>query len=260
MDDKEIEKTTLIAIPAYNCAKQITRVLGALVDSGFSSMNIWVVDNLSSDTTVSSALQAKRFLPKLRVFVNMENINLGGTHKIVFENAKQEGFSHVVILHGDDQATPEDISGMFRASAKTGGSSVLGSRFMKNSTLQGYDWKRILGNQILNQIYSIFAARRLSDLGSGLNLFCLSDLDSSQYLGFGNTITFNYQLILDLVGRGVAFSFYPIVWKEEDQVSNARNVSVFLSALRILIRWRFSSGDVLREPLEMPKAWNEVLY
>jgi dolichol-phosphate mannosyltransferase len=80
--------------------------------------------------------------------------------------------------------------------------------------------------------------RRLEDLGSGLNLFALADLDPSTYLRFANRLTFNYELILDLVARKVRFAFVPITWREEDQVSNARNWNIFRTALVNLLRWR----------------------
>jgi hypothetical protein len=130
---------------------------------------------------------------------------------------------------------------------------------MKDSRLQGYDWKRVLGNRILNLLYSLLAGRLLYDLGSGLNLFRLNDLDPKTYEKFGNTITFNYQLILDLISRGISFSFLPILWREEDQISNARNVSVFMTAIGILVAWKFKLKG-LSSGVEVQLApWNEKL-
>lgn len=110
---------------------------------------------------------------------------------------------------------------------------------MRESRLIGYDMKRIAGNHVLNTIYSVVALRRLTDLGSGLNLFALSDLQEEMYLNFADKLTFNYELILDFVRRKVNFAYVPITWREEDQVSNARNMNIFKTALVNLFRWRF---------------------
>jgi hypothetical protein len=85
----------------------------------------------------------------------------------------------------------------------------------------------------------------LVDLGSGLNLFALRDLDERTYRRFANGMTFNFELLLDLVGRGVSFAYLPITWREEDQVSNARNWRVFRAGLAGLVRWRLGlpAGD-----------------
>jgi len=259
MKHLDLQTDFLIAIPSYNCGPQIRRVLSGLESEKLGSMNVWVVDNGSSDSTVEEALAAKRYLPQLRVFVNTKNINLGGSHKVIFPEAQALGFSHVFILHGDDQASPTDIKGMFELSRNNGGISVLGARFMKESILQGYDWKRIFGNKILNLVFSVCARRRLYDLGSGLNLFRLVDLEPQTYVNFGNTITFNYQLILDLIRRNVSFIFSPISWKEEDQVSNARNVYVFMAGIKILVAWMFRVKNRTSQLQDMPRTWNEKL-
>ena len=48
----------------------------------------------------------------------------------------------------------------------------------------------------------------------------------------------NIELVLDLVRRGVRFAYVPITWREEDQVSNARNWRVFSTGVAGLVRWR----------------------
>ena len=219
---------------------------------------IWVVDNGSLDRSVDVASSAQQALSNLRIFVNSENISLGGTHKAVFRKAKENGFTHVVVLHGDDQASPDEINSLIIASVRTAGATVLGSRFMKGATLQGYDFKRVAGNKVLNFVYSIFARRKLTDLGSGLNLFRVSDLAPETYMGFGNSLSFNYELMLDFIQRGVPFSYVPITWREEDQTSNARNIQIFIEAIRILIRWVLHRPKSRAELLAESFSWKEV--
>ena len=232
-----------VAIPAYNCSPQLPSVLGDLVAISEKFTEIWVIDNCSTDGTLASARSFKGPIPNLRVFLNSTNVSLGGTHKNAFSFAKAQGFTHVVILHGDNQASVGDIESLLEVSAGHSGATVLGSRFMPKSNLVGYDWKRVLGNRALNLIYSMFSGRVLTDLGSGLNLYKLDDLDASVYLTFENSLSFNYQLILELVRRKANFSYVPIRWSEDGQVSNARNVEIFASALKIVWKWRFTNDS-----------------
>jgi hypothetical protein len=104
--------------------------------------------------------------------------------------------------------------------------------------LQGYDWKRIWGNRVLNIAYTLLTGRKCVDLGSGLNVFALNDLDERTYLEFADKLTFNFELLLDLIKRKVKFAYVPITWREEDQVSNARNFSIAKTAATNLLRWR----------------------
>lgn len=251
----------VIAIPAYNCAGQIGRVLDEVTEELAGRVaEVWVIDNRSTDDTLEKALHYRRSgrLPNLRVFRNRQNNSLGGTHKVAFEHARAAGHSHVVILHGDNQARSDEVALLLdHAAAHPETQTVLGSRFSRDSRLQGYDAKRIWGNRILNTLYSAVALRRLEDLGSGLNLFALKDLDPATYQRFADRLTFNYELILDLVARRVSFAFVPITWREEDQVSNARNWSIFRTALRNLVLWRL--GRPTSEPApDRDYEWDEV--
>ena len=213
---------TLIAIPTFNCAPQIARVLdsyAALTEK--IDHEIWIIDNGSKDETIEVAMSKilNLKLTNIRVLQNPSNVNLGGTQKKVFNEAKKCGFSHVLIFHGDDQASAHDISPIIDFSQMNSDCTVLGSRFMKNSNLVNYDKKRVVGNKTLNLLFSIRCRRWLSDLGSGLNLFCLQDFDTSEYLTFTNGLTFNYEVITDLVKRKINFLYSPITWTEQDQVS-----------------------------------------
>lgn len=233
----------LLAIPAYNCEKQITRVLDEIDDKLADRVSeIAVIDNGSPDKTIDAALSYKKAgrLKNLHVYKNNSNYSLGGTHKVAFLRAEQLGLTHVVILHGDNQAKSDEANRLIdyiETHPRT--QTVLGSRFSKGSVLQGYDWKRIWGNRVLNIIYSVFTFRRCKDLGSGLNIFALKDLDQKTYLGFADKLTFNFELLLDLIKRDVKFSYIPITWREEDQVSNARNFNIAKIAIVNLILWRF---------------------
>lgn len=234
----------LIAIPSYRCEKQITRVLDAIDQKLLDRVEeIAVIDNGSPDNTVQKALDYKktgRLGKKLHVYQNVDNYNLGGTHKVAFLRAESLGLTHVIIIHGDDQAKSDEANLLLDfAEAHPEHQTVLGSRFNKKSTLIGYDTKRILGNKTLNMIYTIVTMRKCEDLGSGLNLFALSDLDKSTYLQFADKLTFNFELLLDLIKRKVNFAYVPITWREEDQVSNARNFNIFKTALVNLFSWRF---------------------
>ena len=241
----------LLAITCYNCAPQLPRVLAKLTPEIAGRMSeIMVIDNRSEDGTVDAALGTARELglANLKVFRNRENYSLGGSHKVAFLHAEDIGATHVVILHGDDQADPADIPRLLEAVESGRCTTALGSRFNRDSVLVGYDWKRILGNRVLNVVYTVLTLRHVEDLGSGLNVFCVADMDMHRLLNFADRLTFNFELLLDLIDRGVSFAYVPITWREEDQVSNARNFNIAWTAFKNLCHWRFRRSTFFGGP------------
>lgn len=238
----------LVAIPAYNCAMQIPRVIKGFDKKLLDRVDkVIVVDNGSNDGTVEAAKKAiaKLKSSKVEVWQNKNNVNLGGTHKVAFLTGQKMGMDYVAILHGDDQAKTAELHNLIdSAEQNPDAGAILGTRFMRGSKLVGYSQQRIWGNRAINLAYSVVALRPSHDLGSGLNLFRLKDLKDQRYLGFGDTITFNIDLLLDYFRKDTKLKFVPITWTEEDQVSNARNFKVGSTAVKKLLRWRFGVSEL----------------
>lgn len=235
----------LAAIPCYNCEIQITRVLGeldAILDECPWIKKVAVIDNRSKDQTAEAAISCIKQLKnreRFHVFRNTVNAGLGGTHKIAFSMAKKENFTHVLIVHGDHQATPADAPKLLQTSIENNEITVLGSRFRNFALLSGFSKVRIAGNVALNVFYTLGTGRRVSDLGSGLNLFKMSDINLSTVQDFDNGFAFNMDLLLYFIRNKCKFKYIPIHWSTSDQVSNVNAFIVGLKTGMKLIYWFF---------------------
>lgn len=232
-----------VAIPCYNCASQLPRVLTELRDVAATHTEIsaiYVIDNRSNDDTLQAAEGFKNSFPapvRFQLFRNYENIGLGGTHKVALSLAQKENMSHLLILHGDHQASAYDIPLLIAESRRSGGITILGSRFIDLKNLSGYSLLRTWGNIALNVMYTVVTRRQVRDLGSGLNLFRLADLRPQHYQNFDNGFTFNMDMLLHLIRSKAAFSYIPIRWSTTDQISNARALNVGMKTLFKLLPW-----------------------
>ena len=159
---------------------------------------------------------------------------------MAFERALREGIDYVAILHGDDQATPSELNVLIdQAIQHPHAAAILGARFAIGSHLIGYEKLRIWGNYVLNLFFTLLTGRWTVDLGSGLNLFAMKDLQDRRYLGFLDTLTFNIDLLLDYYKKKVPLVWQPITWSETDQVSNAKIFTIGWMILKQLLTWRF---------------------
>lgn len=228
----------LLFIPMYNCEKQIVRVLGQLTDEvcGYLS-EVIIVNNRSTDRGEEAAEKyLKTHFIKTRVSLlrNDKNYGLGGSHKVAFNYAIDNGFDYVIVLHGDDQGRISDFIPLLKSRIYRKYDCCLGARFMKGSRRIGYSRVRVLGNYGFNLFFSAVVHRAIKDLGSGLNLYRVSVLRNRYFMKYPDTLYFNDVMILASCYYRQKILFYPISWREEDQVSNNKLWSFSCALLRML--------------------------
>jgi glycosyltransferase involved in cell wall biosynthesis len=255
----------------YNCANQIGRVVSQVERAVAAGVDLAVllIDNRSRDDTLEMARTAlaRAALPEAWLLQNNDNYGLGGSHKVAFGFARDHGFDHLIVLHGDDQGSLADILPLLAAGEHVLTDALLGARFQPGARLQGYSRLRTVANHVFNAIFSIVAGRRLYDLGSGLNLFRTAIFDDGFHWRYADDLTFNYYLILGLVHHGRTIGFFPISWREDDQVSNAKLTSQGLRMLRLLAgritsRRAFFAGEhraTVREAYPATLVWHGAM-
>lgn len=234
----------LLFIPAYNCEKQIARVLGQIDNEVKSFIDeVIVVNNRSTDHTeqlVTDYCKANgAALPRVTLLRNDDNYVLGGSHKVAFEYAIKNRFDYVIVLHGDDQGDIHSLMPVLKSAEYQKFDCCLGSRFMKGASIQGYSRLRTLANVGFNIWFSIICGRRIYDLGSGLNMYKVETLKRHFYLKFPDKLYFNDVMVLASVYFDQRIIFFPITWREEDQTSNVRLFHFGLMLLKISAKYIF---------------------
>lgn len=249
----------LLFIPGYNCEKQIIRVLGQL-DRGVMNYitQVIMVNNRSTDETESVV---SRFIGKhpeipLKLLRNDDNYGLGGSHKVAFDYALKNGFDYVIVLHGDDQGDVHNIIPLLKKQIYKKYDCCLGARFMRGSKLEGYSKFRTFGNCVYDMLFSAVVRKRIFDLGSGLNLYHVKMLEDKFYHKFPDNLMFNYCMILASEYYGHNLCFFPIKWREDDQVSNVKMFNQAVTVLKMLGSYALAPGKFIRSELR-DKSRNE---
>ncbi len=236
---------TLLFIPMYNCAKQIVRVLGRLDEEVLPYIDeVLIVNNRSTDDGVERVLEFKKNNPSvpIRLFTNRENYGGGGSHKVAFRYAVEQGFDYVIVLHGDDQGDIHDLLPYLKNGEAYRHDSFLGARFARGSKLVNYSKFRIFGNHVFNVFMTVMLGRKIRDLGSGLNMYKTSYLAPGFYMYFINSLTFYVYMLIYGVHSKSDFCFFPLTWREDDQISNAKFFKQAREILKITFAYRFAPG------------------
>ncbi len=246
----------LLFIPAYNCEKQIVRVLDSLDRRIMSYIDeVIVVNNRSTDGTedaVKEFMRTHTYMP-LRLFRNKDNYGLGGSHKVAFNYAVHEKFDYIIVLHGDDQGNIHDFLPVLKKEIYRGYDCVLGARFMLQSRLEGYSLFRTVGNIVYNFLYAIGTGMRVFDMGAGLNMYAVDALKDKFYLKFPDNLMFNYTMLLAVPYYNMTMRYYPISWRETDQVSNVKMASQAVKVLKILFDYMDMPASIMGEYRDIPR-------
>ncbi len=228
----------LLFIPMYNCEKQIPRVLDQLTDEVISYLSeVIIINNQSTDQgeqVVWQYLTSHSLSVPVSLLRNDQNYGLGGSHKVAFDYAIKNKFDYVIVLHGDDQGEISNILPYLRNREYEKYDCFLGARFMRGSRLQGYSKFRTFGNMVYDLLFSIGCGYRIYDLGSGLNMYKVDILKNKFYLKYKDNLIFNYCMVMGSSYYRHKVRFFPIVWREDDQVSNVKMLNQAVTVLKLL--------------------------
>ena len=253
----------IIFIPVYNCENQIKRVIEEISNNQNKFFDeILIIDNISQDNTVSKAINSSNLIDnkiKYTVIQNDFNLNLGGSHKVALQYAKKNNYDYMIVLHGDNQALSTDLNNYFISKEYTKFDCILGSRFMEGSKLINYNKVRKLGNLLFNLIFSLLVKKKITDLGSGLNVFSVNKFLNSTVFNMPNDLTFNYHLILYITYNDFNYKFFPITWIEKDQLSNMRALSQIKKMIKIIYKF-FLSKNKFFKTRELQELGYKILY
>ncbi len=242
-------KKIMVFIPMYNCEKQIIRVLKQFDEEILNYIEeIVIVNNRSTDDGERKVIEfskKNKIGKKLTLLRNNENYNLGGSHKVAFDYAINNKYDYLIVLHGDDQGSIHDLLPLLKNKEYENYDSLLGSRFLKESKLKGYSKFRTFGNIVYNFAFSILLGTKIKDLGSGLNMYKVESLKSKYYLKYPDKLTFNCYMLLAIKSYNQKVKYFPITWREDDQVSNVKMVSQAFKTIMIPIKYLFKRTKYL---------------
>ncbi len=240
---KVVMDKIMVFIPMYNCEKQIVRVLDQFNDEVCKYIKeVVVINNLSTDNgeeVVKEHCKSCDLPIKFTLLRNENNYNLGGSHKVAFDYAMKNGYDYLIVLHGDDQGDIHDLLPYLKNKEYQNYDCFLGSRFMKGSKLGGYSKFRTFGNRVYNIIFSVALGKKISDLGSGLNIYKTSIFKDKYYIKYPDRLTFNCYMLLASNCYKQKIAFFPISWREDDQVSNVKMVSQAMTTLGLVFKYFF---------------------
>lgn len=231
----------LIFVISYNHENLLMKVLDRIPESLHTDypgvdFEVLIIDDASKDKTFENGYEFlknyKRF--KTVLLSNPVNQQFGGNQKIGYQYAIENGFDHVVLLHGDGQYAPEMIPTLVKPLIDGEADAVFGSRMMdpKGALKGGMPKYKFLGNKILTKLENWMVGSSLTEWHSGFRLYSVAALKKMPFQYSSNYYDFDTQIIIQLLGQGLRIKEIPIPTYYGDEECN---VDGFKYARKILI-------------------------
>jgi glycosyltransferase involved in cell wall biosynthesis len=190
MTESSSPKITAV-IPAFNEEKTIGRVVQETLRY---VSEVVVVDDGSTDTTRNVALTAGA-----TVLAHSINQGYGDALATGFEYVKNNGANIMVILDGDGQHNPADITRLAAPIISGQADIVLGSRFISKGSKKDVPAYRRFGIGIVNKAWNMTSSEELTDTQCGFRAYSRNAIDKIDIQEAGMSASLE---ILDQAGKG----------------------------------------------------------
>jgi glycosyltransferase involved in cell wall biosynthesis len=154
----------LVAIPAYNEAATIGRVVAGIRDH-LPDVDLLVVDDGSRDAT-------REVLATLAVptATHLSNVGYGRAIQTALTYAHRHGYAALATLDADGQHDPADLSGALQAFERDQWDMLIGSRYLRRPRYSDAPLGRRLGMSLFSGLVTLLTRDRIYDTTSGLKV------------------------------------------------------------------------------------------
>lgn len=156
---------TLIIIPAYNEAWNITHLIKEIKEKG--NWDILVIDDASSDGTGKLAEKTEM----AHVIRLPHNLGIGGCVQTGFKFANIHGYKYIVQVDGDGQHKVSEINRLLKLIKLNKADVVIGSRFNKKHSGYKSSFFRRCGIKLFEYLAIALIQQRVKDSTSGFRAY-----------------------------------------------------------------------------------------
>ncbi len=234
---------TTVIILSYNSEKNIKNCFREIknFDLGYIK-DIVFVDNKSTDNTVNEIQNCRENLKikdKVKIIINNKNYNQGGSIKIAIKYFLENNSENIIFVHSSGKCQLDLVVNNFLNIKKNNPKSevIHASRFHKNSKLNNYSKKNIIGNILFNYLTILFTGYKFSDSGCGIFFANKSAFQNIDYTSLTNGPQFNPQLNILFKKQNVKITNCSLNWSHGVVKSNVKVIKYAFILFHILLRY-----------------------
>lgn len=246
-------KRVALFIVTYNAEKHIAHTLSRIPEWLRPLLSeIYVIDDSSTDNTISHALHAVKTmgLKNVSVMKTPNNQGYGGNQKIGYTYAIEKKHDIVILLHGDGQYPPENIPEIVACYIDTTVGAVFGSRMMKSfNALRGgmplYKW---IGNKILTFIENTFLKTKFTEYHSGYRSYRVDILRKIPFQLNSDDFQFDTDIIIQLIIQKCCIMEIPMPTYYGSEKCHVNGIEYAWGCFKSAVKFRLHNAGVFFQP------------
>jgi Glycosyltransferases involved in cell wall biogenesis len=162
-----MDKRVCIAIPTYNNASTIGKVIGSALEY---CPDVFVVSDGADDATLA---EIDAFGDRIHKIAYTPNRGKGFALKTLFKAAREAGFDYAVTMDSDGQHFAEDIPAFMESIQNGAGEFFIGSRNLGAENMPGGN---TFANKFSNFWFTVQTFRKLPDTQTGFRAYPLNSV------------------------------------------------------------------------------------
>lgn len=230
---------TLVVIPTYNEAENITRIVPEVLRQD-PRIDVLVVDDGSPDGTAGMVKEMMAGNPRIRILERPGKMGLGTAYVAGFKLALPLGYEYIFEMDADFSHDPKEIPIFLKAAEQH--DLVLGSRYSNGIRVVNWPMNRLLLSYYANIYSRIMTGLRVHDATGGFKCFRRRvleaiDLDSIRSNGYA----FQIEMSFNAWKKGFSITEIPIIFLDRAQGTSKMSKKIVYEAVFMLWRLRLRS-------------------
>ena len=166
-----------------------------------------LVNDFSKDKSLEKAKEISSVNNNFKIF-NNDQKGLGGAINL---GIKKSTGDYICIMMADLSDNIDDLKNYYQTIKKNNLDAVFGSRFLKNSKISEYPFKKLFLNRIFNNIVRLLFLNSYNDYTNAFKIYRSSVLKSFLPL-ISESFNIFLEMPLKTISRGYSFEVIPISW------------------------------------------------
>lgn len=231
-------KNSLVIFPTYNEKPNIVKIINNVLSEGFE---VLVIDDSSPDKTYELVESSFISNKKVNLIKRQGKMGLGSAYREGFAWAIKKEYDYIIEMDADFSHKIQDLVQLNKFKDKN--KLIIGSRYIPDGEIVGWDFKRRLLSKYANKIAKFITKSSVNDLTSGFRIYSRNVLENIDFSSTkSNGYVFQIEMTLIVSHKGFTIQEVPITFEERKFGKSKLDFKIIKEALKYLFIYRFKKN------------------